>query len=1264
VATRFKQYKLSTFVTDEREIDITINVDNDDYVQPNPADSITLGRRYSQLLKGNISPIEDTMQDENGDPVPSRRAFTLADHLYYEGVLGDGTPFTENVAADNTTLWNTAFQDKEQDYPVFFVQRSTFIPINDVMATGTYVVVKNDLPIGLPLTLGKGTPDEETFTVTASYPLFSMGTLVSYQAILSGTVANDHYKAPIWYQELYWIGDIDPDSLPRKQSAVIMRPVSGGQTGTYQQTIELRMSEAIERLAKILVQDIVEGNQTADYPTKPAIRGQRFNGFQKSDMHTTSSASLPWYGGLAFYNYAGAVSAPRKVPNSTLGPNNLSFLCTLLSYGIHPQYATWGITPAKVLAKICEFGGITCDSSVWTTGAAVWRQLWDDSLNNGEGGFVPSLVAGQSAGLDPFTKLFLNYNYYFGLNPNFDPFSVPRRYFSSEVTLDKNQSVIKIIDDIATEYLCKIDFDYDQVNYKPRLLLRDRRALGTQIPAVFDVLAGESEIVDRPNDKRRVKMKNRGDDATMSCPTDNGDSIDLEMPWRVRKWGRHEGLYFDDLIVDSKLKSEKSYTRWNISSKDENQSNEEYVLTVDIDSSSGHTVITPTGGGNPFNSDWVGRVLVVTYEPGPSPPVQQVWAQITEVINGSEIRVDVVMPSASNKGATVSTSTINPDGWLGGAMLFCLQTDSASLAFPIASVDPFTSEGLFPSDWSGFYACSFFEYNPTATTATLPAADYSTANTIYSPLLFMADELLGHKTEMQRGRFGVGNECGLITGLKTNCYLVENGVKYRGITIGTHEFLNTTRFSLLELSSDYPAIPVKPTYRDGEFGSTTGGSIGSSGLGTGGTGSGSDTITQLDQAVILKPAAAHRNRIQAKGFGIAALETELFTGSTSDHFTSYNDDGTTIVYRVDSLGNLVAQTITGTSLSLSAKGTSAATVDADASNTLVTKGYILGKFGNVIVTNPSTNQTITPTANTVTPLTINGISGQLTDLFELRLAGILVAYVTASGDIFGSTITAGTNVIATSNVTAGNKVYANNTTVSGDPSNTCTTKNWVIPNSPNSSNPAVLQPTDNTTAGLIIRKNAANTGAAHLLSVQNSAGTVEFIYVDAAGQVIVNTSIQQTVSATGWQLDCTASAASGTNIILFTNSGTSGRGQLKLTTKGTFTTGPLTNQSVLDSGTGFSGSISTDTRIVSGATTLDGTYSIVGGNTSAASFTITLPAASTCKGHRWTVYKTVAANTLTVGTAGGNINGLATKAWTAQWSSFTFYSNGTDYVIE
>jgi hypothetical protein len=60
----------------------------------------------------------------------------------------------------------------------------------------------------------------------------------------------------------------------------------------------------------------------------------------------------------------------------------------------------------------------------------------------------------------------------------------------------------------------------------------------------------------------------------MSCPTDNGVTIDLEW-WRDAEVGSARGTLLDDLIVDSKLKSEKSYTRWDISSKDENQSNEE-----------------------------------------------------------------------------------------------------------------------------------------------------------------------------------------------------------------------------------------------------------------------------------------------------------------------------------------------------------------------------------------------------------------------------------------------------------------------------------------------------------------------------------------------------------------------------------------------------------------------------------------------------------------------------------------------------------------
>jgi hypothetical protein len=82
------------------------------------------------------------------------------------------------------------------------------------------------------------------------------------------------------------------------------------------------------------------------------------------------------------------------------------------------------------------------------------------------------------------------------------------------------------------------------------------------------------------------------------------------------------------------------------------------------------------------------------------------------------------------------------------------------------------------------------------------------------------------------------------------------------------------------------------------------------------------------------------------------------------------------------------------------------------------------------------------------------------------------------------------------------------------------------------------------------------------------------------------------------------------------------------------------------------------------STTLDGKTHKIGVDTTGGNRTATLPDATTCKGHHFIVYKKVAANTVTVNTLGGNINGVATKAWTSMWTSFSFYSNGTDYVIE
>ena len=70
-------------------------------------------------------------------------------------------------------------------------------------------------------------------------------------------------------------------------------------------------------------------------------------------------------------------------------------------------------------------------------------------------------------------------------------------------------------------------------------------------------------------------------------------------------------------------------------------------------------------------------------------------------------------------------------------------------------------------------------------------------------------------------------------------------------------------------------------------------------------------------------------------------------------------------------------------------------------------------------------------------------------------------------------------------------------------------------------------------------------------------------------------------------------------------------------------------------------------------------------DTTGGNVTITLPdATEVAADTRFVVKRTTAgANTLTVATGGGNIDGAATKSMPTQYDKFTFVSDGTNYWI-
>lgn len=83
------------------------------------------------------------------------------------------------------------------------------------------------------------------------------------------------------------------------------------------------------------------------------------------------------------------------------------------------------------------------------------------------------------------------------------------------------------------------------------------------------------------------------------------------------------------------------------------------------------------------------------------------------------------------------------------------------------------------------------------------------------------------------------------------------------------------------------------------------------------------------------------------------------------------------------------------------------------------------------------------------------------------------------------------------------------------------------------------------------------------------------------------------------------------------------------------------------------------------AYTVEENVQMVTCNTTSAGFTVTLPSAVGREGREITVKKTSAdGNTLTVGTAGGNIDGAATQTTATQYARFTAKSDGTVWWLK
>jgi hypothetical protein len=401
--------------------------------------------------------------------------------------------------------------------------------------------------------------------------------------------------------------------------------------------------------------------------------------------------------------------------------------------------------------------------------------------------------------------------------------------------------------------------------------------------------------------------------------------------------------------------------------------------------------------------------------------------------------------------------------------------------------------------------------------------------------------------------------------------------------------------------------------------------------------------------VITKPNAPKRNLIQASSPGIVPIEVELVASSTSDLIDAWDSNGTTLLFGVDYLGNLSANSFNfaagGQVHGLINMNTHSVqnVVDPVNAQDAATKHYVDGAVGAIVL----------PTvAGTTNRITVTGSGNYTVDIASTYVgqASITTLGTVTTGVWNGTTIDighGGTN--ATTAALA--LVNLNGVTLT-----------------PTSGTDNIIQPTGSTATALTLKQ--STTGSTDLFEVRDSSSNTYF-KIDGTGHPVSNkavtinetTNTALTVTNTGngnsLAIATAATAAGALNIVNITNTGTGGRGQHVLNANGTVTWGPMDKTSALTAGAGFSGNLALPVHTLSANTTLSGVHSFVRVNTTSGTLTMTLPANTTNGGPTFKIAKVAAGNTLNVNNSGGTL----VKSWTANNTAFEFRDNGTNWDV-
>lgn len=257
----------------------------------------------------------------------------------------------------------------------------------------------------------------------------------SYNQIIGSPAYTDYADETMF--NLYWMGD-SKNELNTTPEEIDLAP---GTVNTIQmnQQVHVTIDSLASRMASFTIRDFLDtttesdGDRRAFFAGYVATAGETFvNGYKNDFPPSSGRIEIP---------------NPATLAAQTINDN--------LHY----------ITYESILYKMAHLLGATTDATQWTTKAEVWTDVTNQTTGVIESNRLPI-----ASGYTIISSTGVCFEEKFGCDPRCNWTAAE---MSSGVSLTWDTNISDAISKWATQFFCKIVFDYDQTSKQPVFLLRD-----------------------------------------------------------------------------------------------------------------------------------------------------------------------------------------------------------------------------------------------------------------------------------------------------------------------------------------------------------------------------------------------------------------------------------------------------------------------------------------------------------------------------------------------------------------------------------------------------------------------------------------------------------------------------------------------------------------------------------------------------------------------------------------------------------------------